>query len=287
MRKQEVSMNDSTNQWGSDQKYYAELPSMQQKKNSNRLDLYQKNIIQILNNRFPDLEERVYRTYRQWNNILRDYLRSETALRLSVGDDIQSVPINITAGMPQPFHAIISGQEKNLEFLLHKPLITTTRDGLKYIENNYAKVAEFVNNGDANSETVSDEELKKTLHFLDRIIKKLDLIDFIQKIKNIKQDILGAYFFNHPKIELYYIVIGIMAAMLDVSPESLTVVVLIHELTHAYTHLGKDIDGSRWETKFFKETDLQIVEGFAQFYTMTLSTRQKPHNLFKFFCFLA
>ncbi|HBL24168.1 MAG TPA: hypothetical protein DDZ40_08635 [Deltaproteobacteria bacterium] len=58
-----------------------------------------------------------------------------------------------------------------------------------------------------------------------------------------------------------------MAAMLDVSVEFLTIVVAVHELAHAYSHLGKDIDGGKWKTGSFAEADLKIVEGIAQFYT--------------------
>lgn len=52
--------------------------------------------------------------------------------------------------------------------------------------------------------------------------------------------------------------------------EGLTVVVLAHELAHAYSHLGRDIDGHRWETSAFARTDLGIAEGLAQFYTATI-----------------
>ena len=31
--------------------------------------------------------------------------------------------------------------------------------------------------------------------------------------------------------------------------EALTYVVLAHELAHAYTHLGRDIDGNAWDTE--------------------------------------
>ena len=42
------------------------------------------------------------------------------------------------------------------------------------------------------------------------------------------------------------------------------------KLAHAYTHLGKDIDGKRWNTRRFASADLRIVEGLAQFYTQVV-----------------
>ena len=38
-------------------------------------------------------------------------------------------------------------------------------------------------------------------------------------------------------------VIGLISGILGVSVEALTIVTLIHELSHAYSHLGYDIDG--------------------------------------------
>ena len=68
-------------------------------------------------------------------------------------------------------------------------------------------------------------------------------------------------------------VIGLIAAMLNVPVEALTIVVLTHELAHAYTHLGRDIDGQRWDTAAFTKMELEIVEGLAQFYTKVICER--------------
>jgi hypothetical protein len=67
-------------------------------------------------------------------------------------------------------------------------------------------------------------------------------------------------------IELYWGVIGLFAQILGVSPEALTVVVLAHELGHAYTHRAADIDGRTWETVAFGRSELALIEGLAQYY---------------------
>ena len=41
--------------------------------------------------------------------------------------------------------------------------------------------------------------------------------------------------------------------------------VLAHEWGHAYTHVGLDIDGTRWPSDGFSETDKAVKEGLAQF----------------------
>lgn len=89
----------------------------------------------------------------------------------------------------------------------------------------------------------------------------------IKNILEIDADILGAYSFEEGKgrIRLYWAVIGFVSSSLGVSPVDLAMVVLVHELSHAYTHLGADADGNTW-TQMFKQ-DRRILEGLAQYYT--------------------
>jgi hypothetical protein len=56
----------------------------------------------------------------------------------------------------------------------------------------------------------------------------------------------------------------------------LTIVVTAHELSHAYSHLGRDIDGESWDTENFAGTNIQIVEGLAQFYTSIVCKKLNP-----------
>src|SRR4051812_36843849 len=72
---------------------------------------------ELLEKARPGVREMVERTYRQWNNILREYVRAETGLRLTVGDDAQAVPVKIDGGMPLPFVEILRRFE-GLEWLV-------------------------------------------------------------------------------------------------------------------------------------------------------------------------
>ena len=86
----------------------------------------------------------------------------------------------------------------------------------------------------------------------------LNALELLKKIGAIEQDILGAYFFRIPEVRLYWMVIGLIAGALQVSVEALTFVVAAHELGHAYTHLGRDIDGRRWDVDVFSRTDREL-----------------------------
>jgi len=78
-----------------------------------------------------------------------------------------------------------------------------------------------------------------------------------------------------PKIHFYWMAMGLVCNALKVAPESLTVVVVLHELAHAYSHLGQDIDSNCWDVESFAHADLRIVEGIAQFYTGAICEKMK------------
>src|SRR6516165_3394642 len=43
----------------------------------------------------PDAEERVNRSFKQWNQIIRDHIRTETGLKLSDGDSRFAIPVRV------------------------------------------------------------------------------------------------------------------------------------------------------------------------------------------------
>jgi hypothetical protein len=103
-------------------------------------------------------------------------------------------------------------------------------------------------------------------------------LELIKQISDIDQDILGAYHFRIPEIQIYWMVIGVIAGMLGITTEALCLVVLTHELAHAYSHLGHDIDGEQWKTEAFAAADLRIVEGLAQFCTSVVCEQISAGN---------
>jgi hypothetical protein len=114
--------------------------------------------------------------------------------------------------------------------------------------------------------------------FCDHLLSALQRIEIGKKLGGISEDTLGAYFFRVPEVHLYWMVIGLVAGVLGITVESRTVEVATHELAHAYSHLGRDIDRKKWETEAFARTDLNIVEGIAQFYTEVVAGKLETRN---------
>ncbi|MCK9606725.1 MAG: hypothetical protein M0R33_09805 [Methylomonas sp.] len=219
----------------------------------------------------PDLKQRVQRTVDQWNLIVRDQLRNETALRLNIesksnhteNKNIQ-IPIKVVDGLPEPLIDILRRYSEQAPILLNEKSFADTASGLDIAIEQFSALQTLC------PSPISQSDLGNVTGWFQQILEQLKQIDLKQRLRNLDQDILGAYFLNSPRVEIYWVAIGIYAQLYSISIEGLCLVVLAHELAHAYTHRGKDIDGTTWETKDFGNADLGIVEGLAQFYTKTV-----------------
>jgi len=67
----------------------------------------ERKIADLLRQHDPNLKDRVIRSYKRWNPAVRDHLRTEMALRLTVGERAQAIPVRIKDGFPKPFADIV------------------------------------------------------------------------------------------------------------------------------------------------------------------------------------
>ena len=94
----------------------------------------------------------------------------------------------------------------------------------------------------------------------------------------VNSDVLGSYraLDLRGEIKIYWGIIWLVAEYLNLDLDALTCVVLAHELAHAYTHLGADIDRHRWDTEVFKRCETPLLEGLAQYYTWAICQALEP-----------
>jgi hypothetical protein len=89
-------------------------------------------------------------------------------------------------------------------------------------------------------------------------------------------NLLGAYFPTHRRIALYTKMIQYAADDLGVDADALMTVVYAHETVHAFSHLGRDLNGRMWNGFALPRADLpdsrpsKPHEAIAQFYTFKL-----------------
>lgn len=89
-------------------------------------------------------------------------------------------------------------------------------------------------------------------------------------------NLLGAYFPAERRVVLYRKMVEYTAAELGVDQDALLTVVYIHETVHAFSHLGRDLNGNMWADYAIPigdspdERPVEAHEAIAQFYTFKL-----------------
>lgn len=253
--------------------YYGQKYEIQEAEDYLFFGSAEKRIEQLLLSRDPLLRERIERAVKQWNQSIREQLRNETGLRFTLEKRTVQIPVTVTDGLPKPLQPVLAEiEEWVLELLRHSNSLGPAIDLLSYVPKRWENVSAHLAKKNLPPNT-SPEEIQRVRQLLIHLRQHLPIVEVRKKTREIKTDVLGAYFYLKPRIEIYWLAIGIYAELIDVPVEGLAVAVLIHELAHAYTHVGYDIDGQHWDTFSFGSADLNIVEGLAQFYTCVISER--------------
>ncbi|MBU1169682.1 MAG: hypothetical protein KKD44_08980 [Proteobacteria bacterium] len=238
-----------------------------------------------------DTKQYVEDAKNKYNAYLRDAIRFETRFSLVSGTENSmpseqqqkssyvKVPIKVDVCYPDHLKNFEIPKEFEIAALLSqirpslKDLITSSEVTSGFIEH-YQGDPQILNYCDGNI-CRAGGEAKELLAIADRY-------DLAKELLKIDSNILGCYTYNpvrnqslfsgnemaaNSSISLFWGSIGLVAKILGVEIQELTAVVLAHELAHAYTHLGYDIDGNRWRDDSWQYSDPGVIEGLAQYYT--------------------
>lgn len=239
-------------------------------------------LIDLLERVPKEVEDRVRATRDRARPVLRDAIRAEC--RLAMKTDAEDtgasaqVPIEVAAGYPDVLRSVKFPDE-----LRHILLLTRFRRSLAEAASGTAGLLQLhaalrpLPNSDAWTD-VDPAAITATRDWALEMLRRLEAHDPVGKVLMVNEDILGAYIYrtdvqdefatNSARIALYWCVIGLVSDWLGCSVEDLTVVVMAHELAHAYTQLGADIEGRRWPSHHFGKAETELKEGLAQFYTL-------------------
>lgn len=116
-------------------------------------------------------------------------------------------------------------------------------------------------------ETEGQSAVLRSRALFEGLLERAKTVELKSKLKGLNEDVLGAYFFRRGEIQLYWMALGLFAGIIGRPVRELALITLLHELAHAHTHLGLDIDLQEWKTNEFAGADMRMVEGLAQFYT--------------------
>jgi hypothetical protein len=223
-----------------------------------------------------DALERIERAVKQANASLREQIRAETGLRLSDGAERFAIPVRVCEGFTGPFGDIIMRYPDPQLWWLICGLrqIGGIVEGTEWLLKRWPDLETWQHLPATARD--SGDAIKRTRDVAAELQKLVANPPIIEEIKKVTADYLGCYHYpptRAPWIEIYWMPIALIAAMIDVRMEDLAVVTLAHELGHGYTHLGRDIDGASWDTTGFAKSAPEVKEGLAQFYTEVVTQK--------------
>jgi hypothetical protein len=243
----------------------------------------------------PDVEVRVRRVRDQSRSVLQEALRTECRLVMRTPDEAENrelgaqVPVEIAPGYPAVLDDVVFPDELERILLLARYRASLERtvsgvEGLLRLREELSRRPEpekWVH--------VTGNELQAVAAWANSLRRLLDPHDPLKTVLAIREDFLGVYQYqvgkrftneyavNRATIRLYWGVIGLVADWMGVAVADLAVVVLTHELAHACTQLGADIEGRRWQAQCFAGAESGLKEGPAQYYTDRVLRRlQRP-----------
>jgi hypothetical protein len=221
----------------------------------------------------PDAKERVERAYKQFNSAVREQIRAETGLRLSDETAKGAVSVRIVEGFPTEIAQLIDRHQDQIlwRLIVAQPKLGGAVEGLGLLLQDWEQFEKWVSLPEvAKGSKPSLERAAQVAFAMQNLAVARKVFD---EIKKIREDILGLYRLHDSSVDIYWMAQALVAAMIGVRIEDLTVVTLAHELAHAYTHVGKDIDGVAWSNATFAGSALEVKEGLAQTYTAVVARK--------------
>ena len=224
------------------------------------------------------VKNEVKKSVKLWNAVTRLAMRTETGLWIGRGEGARdTVKVRVVDGLPPEVQELITGIDDEVlwDFILHRGLLRNTSQGLGLILRHWQSVPGLLA---PKPPAASEIEIEHTQQLVDDIYSLVRGHDIGKRIMALPADPLGVYYSREHRIEIYWMSIGLLARNEGFDIEDLTVVVLAHELAHAFSHVGFDTDEAQWDTDTFARTDKRIKEGLAQFYTGAVCERMEARR---------
>ncbi len=236
--------------------------------------------MQLLESTAKGAEKEVEKAKEKWRQQIQDLVRNLTGLRLThlhSSREAVRLSIRVAPGLPKKVVEKIKSDVGqigiNKEQLIREHL-SFYKATLNFLKDNCMKLLTdglFDNLQRLGWDKAESYRsiIESALEVVKELLKEAEQAQIISKILEIEEDVLGEY---NPEssvsgeITLYWMAIGAVARWLGVSVEGLTVVVLTHEMVHAYTHLGTDMDGLKC-CICFDQAKSEVLEGLAQYFT--------------------
>jgi hypothetical protein len=209
----------------------------------------------------------------RWNNYIRENLKNELGFKLAKQRNtkernVQGIKLDVYPSVPAPLITLFFKYDTGIwEMILEEKVIQQAKSSIDYNQERAEKIIQLTG-----ADTKFRADLQGTQEYLDFLLSYIasKKQEIVVELKKIETDIGGRYNVRKNKVELFWLGIAFLSALTKKSIEEITYVILSHEMAHAYTHLGYDMDGQNWDSVSFEKADPFITEGIAQFYTNVL-----------------
>jgi len=248
-----------------DNAYYSGRPL----KDLNKGDIFfakEISIINLFEEFHIDAHKKVEGVKKQYNIYISDVLKELTGLKYtSKLQYSKRITIDVVTRLPPALTELLGNlPDIQIELIMRLSELHASLSSINFVKTNYYDI---INKREKIPEA-SYEEIKKVASFYENLIDEIENSDLYKKLSKLSIDeLFGAYFYNQGKIELYWPAIAFYSSWKNISITNLTFIVLTHEKAHAITHMGFDLENLFWPTEDFANSDLEVVEGLAQFYT--------------------
>lgn len=236
---------------------------------SHRVNPNQSLLINLIEKYHPEAKGRVEAAVKRWRPYITEKLKQDTGLKLrhqKIPSKILSIKTvtSVPPALMEIFNKVPSFAWK---FLLSSNQFKHAEQAIRMLDTNSSEMANQL--GDyALEPSVISEASSTILNLIGKIREFIEKSGIDEALNKLGQDqLLGAYFYRVPAIEIYWPSIAVFSSQMRCSVEELTFVILTHEMAHYFTHHCFDLEGELWDTDAFANTDKKIVEGLAQHYT--------------------
>lgn len=241
----------------------------------------------------PKEQEAVVQADKRWRQKVQDAIRDVTRLKFDTDTSGQrvAVPIKIADGYPDALLGILNEPISETEWIAEQIAAFTRQiNALRTAAGDLGPLTRKIPplENDAIREDLIDtlNAVESTCRDLFERAKRAQLRE---RLMSIREDILGVYSFldrygvyTNTEIRLFWKVIGTVAgSIMDITVEELTVLVMAHELAHAYSHVACDAAGSIW-ARGFPGSAIEVTEGIAQYYTWAVARYLDEHHFSSF-----
>ena len=210
----------------------------------------------------------------QWLPAIREFLREETGLRMHqkiVGYKIKkdsNVSFNFVPDRHDTFIKLVDENYPDLDFneySIFRSLKSELTNAKFFFADNVDKPG---------------SEYQALASYLDSYFEKYNLdslLNTLFKTSGRSADIWGTYYFRDGRIDIYFLPLILFSKIHNIPLEQAIISTLVHEVAHAYHHMGKDKDNVTWVS--MDRTDLKIVEGMAEYFTwLFIETYKSNHS---------